>query len=1615
MTNPGRRPLAFQLGVALTMLTAVLSLGPVAAREAHAQVSSLPLQFPDVVIFATNSARLGNNAQVIAGHVVVNNSSPGPTLSTGFELGIGNNAHTPAGYAIVGDSIQVSSNAVIGGNAFFNNLSNAGTIQGSRHTPLPPFPIFAPLPTFQPSTPGTLDVTVAANQTQTLAPGNYRDIHVSSNATLRLSPGVYNVRSILTDSNAKILFQNLASGKADIRVQNQLTTGNNGIVRSDDGDPLKAAKIIFYVGFASGAGLTPDAVTFGNNGTIHANVYAPNGTVSLSNNVNATGAFLARDVDLGNNVHVDLETFFSQQAPAITSANATTFTVGQAGTFTVTATGFPTPSITRGGAALPSGVTFVDNGNGTGTLSGTPAAGTGGTYAIAFTASNGVPPNAVQNFTLTVNQAPAITSANAVTFTAGTSGTFTVTTTGFPAPSITRGGSALPSGVTFTNNGDGTGTLSGSPAAGTGGTYAITFTATNTAGSSSAQTFTLTVRQTPAITSANTVTFTVGQAGSFPVMTSGFPAPSIARGGVALPSGVTFTDNGSGTGTLSGMPAAGTGGSYAITFTATNAAGSSPTQNFTLIVNQAPVITSANAVTFTVGQAGSFPVMTSGFPAPSIAQGGVALPAGVTFTNNGNGTGTLNGIPATGTGGIYAITFTATNAAGSSPVQNFTLTVNEAPTITSANTVTFIAGQAGTFTVTTIGFPTPSIARGGAALPATVTFTDNGNGTGTLSGTPAAGTGGVYALTFTATNGIPPNAVQNFTLNVAEAPNAVADGPYLTDANTTLARVAADPDDLLDNDARGFPLATLTSFGGGSLGGTVTSNAAGTTATFGTGSLVVQSTGAFTFTPATGFTGVFTFQYRLTNTGGTSDATVTINVRPKATADLFPETVVGNVIVNTGLGTPFSILGNDVFNGTATINASAFSTNGGLVIANSGTGTFTYDPPVGFQGTDTFTYTIIDASGLTSAPATVSLTVSGMIWFVNNNTGGCSSLCNGRLTHPFPALQAFTSVNDGVGTHPGNGQNIFAYESPTSYTFTSGTLLRTGQKLIGQDATAPLATIAGVTLPTGSSLPAMNTGGDATTIASTVTLAGSSRVRGLTIATGVATGLNDPAGAISGIDVREVRIATSTGTAVNLSDVSGTVSLISVNTSGPANGIVVTNHAGTFAVTGTGSANSGGTIQNSTGDAVLLSTAAGVSLTDMVLSNSGGSHINAAGVNGLSLTRTSTDLSTGHGISGSGITNLTITGGTFDRGGAGSVVCNVNGVNITNLLGTSSVTGATFRRSNTIQFRVNNNVATNFAGAPDALTLSGTTWDTHDGFCAGDHLSVNADTGGNLRLVVDSSIGINTVNEGGTPSTGGGTGVQATASGTNGKLGASITALKTTNNTSGVVLANVGSGSALSFNASGNKTANGTGFAGTGTVAMAVTQVSSGATTSGTIDDNSILHTAGPATNAVQVVLEGGGTVTTRVSNDAISGNFQRAIQSQALHGTGTLNLTLDNNTGNGIDTTGSALQVFNVETGASGTGHGNSICLNMLNNDATFGTGATYTAAYRLVNRGTTNCTLGPCHFELQDFVGNGASAADVRSWVTNPPKSNTTGGNVVAVTTTQAFEASVGACPVP
>src|SRR5439155_319586 len=103
--------------------------------------------------------------------------------------------------------------------------------------------------------------------------------------------------------------------------------------------------------------------------------------------------------------------------PAITSLSSATFIVGAPGSFTVTATGTSAPGLSETGA-LPGGVSFIDNGNGTATLAGTP--GIAGTFPISLTAANGITPNASQSFVLTVDAGAQAT----VTVTAPASATY---------------------------------------------------------------------------------------------------------------------------------------------------------------------------------------------------------------------------------------------------------------------------------------------------------------------------------------------------------------------------------------------------------------------------------------------------------------------------------------------------------------------------------------------------------------------------------------------------------------------------------------------------------------------------------------------------------------------------------------------------------------------------------------------------------------------------------------------------------------------------------------------------------------------------------------------------------------------------------------------------------------------------------------------------------------------------------------------------------------------------------------------------------------------------------------------------------------------------------------
>ena len=127
-------------------------------------------------------------------------------------------------------------------------------------------------------------------------------------------------------------------------------------------------------------------------------------------------------------------------------------------------------------------------------------------------------------------------------------------------------------------------------------------------------------------------------------------------------------------------------GAGTTTVTATSN-GHSDTKSVT--VGHAPTITSPSGATFTAGSNNTTIVTTAGDGSINLTRVGT-LPAGLTFSDQGNGTATLSGVPASGSAGSYPLTVTATTVFGHFD-QAFTLTVLAAQSVAPAGSTRFVA------------------------------------------------------------------------------------------------------------------------------------------------------------------------------------------------------------------------------------------------------------------------------------------------------------------------------------------------------------------------------------------------------------------------------------------------------------------------------------------------------------------------------------------------------------------------------------------------------------------------------------------------------------------------------------------------------------------------------------------------------------------------------------------------------------------------------------------------------------------------------------------------------------------------------------------------------------
>src|SRR5687768_2133699 len=341
---------------------------------------------------------------------------------------------------------------------------------------------------------------------------------------------------------------------------------------------------------------------------------------------------------------------------------------------------------------------------------------------------------------------------------------------------------------------------------------------------------------------------------------------------------------------------------------------------------------------------------------------------------------------------------------------------------------------------------------------------------------------------------------------------------------------------------------------------------------------------------------IITYSITVTNTGPDPATNLTLNDTVDANTALIGASVhstpIGfndafNVLGNVRIQVPdgaSDLLANDIdpengnntgltittLAGDTSAPFAGTSVNGGQVTAATGDGSFQYNPPPGFTGTDTFTYTITDGTGGGTTTATATLTVTGLIWFVNSAAGAGG---DGRLTAPFNCLVG-AGCFDPVAADEA-GDNIFLY----SGNYTGGLTVLNNQKVIGQGASQALDVIAGVTVPTfsdalpatGGAFPSVTTAVAATN-AINISAGGSNTLRGFNIGntTGakIASALSPPAAAFGTLTISEMALS-GNGQALNLDNgtVNATFTSISSNLSA-GQGINLDQIAGTLTSTG---------------------------------------------------------------------------------------------------------------------------------------------------------------------------------------------------------------------------------------------------------------------------------------------------------------------------------------------------------------------------------------------------------------------------------------------------------------
>lgn len=294
----------------------------------------------DYSLLAQESIHLDKKATVLSGFVGVNDPSAEPSFKQDAHLLVDKKVLLEEGTRLVAPAIFIKRDSVIKGDIYYkdrffaqDDVTIAGDIvilNAPNDWPLVNMPT---PPACSPD--ATNPLAVAKNSQMTMPPGRYGDVRLNRKSTLILPSGEYHLNSFYADEDARILF----SGPATLCVAGTFQTKSDVFWGAqNDVTPLSGADIRIFVN-GTDTDENPgrhsredfkkhpkrDAVAqIGKKNVFFGQVMALNGTLEIEKAAQVNGAYIARDIIVGQNSVVTKDTSgtpLDTTSPLITSVN----------------------------------------------------------------------------------------------------------------------------------------------------------------------------------------------------------------------------------------------------------------------------------------------------------------------------------------------------------------------------------------------------------------------------------------------------------------------------------------------------------------------------------------------------------------------------------------------------------------------------------------------------------------------------------------------------------------------------------------------------------------------------------------------------------------------------------------------------------------------------------------------------------------------------------------------------------------------------------------------------------------------------------------------------------------------------------------------------------------------------------------------------------------------------------------------------------------------------------------------------------------------------------------------------------------------------------------------